>query len=73
MKKVAIVGGGVSGLSVAFYLQEAVRGHFCNSRSVPIACPPLEITLIEASDRLGGMIKPSTAAVLSSNTAPICF
>ncbi len=57
MKKIVIVGGGISGLSAAFYLQEAVRGHFCNSRSVPISCPPLEITLIEASHRLGGIIQ----------------
>ena len=41
MKRIAIVGGGISGLSAAYYLSKA--GHDC--------------TLIEASPRLGGVIR----------------
>jgi oxygen-dependent protoporphyrinogen oxidase len=41
MKRIAIVGGGISGLSAAYYLSQA--GHDC--------------TLIEASPQLGGVIR----------------
>ena len=44
--RVAIVGGGISGLSTAFHLQEAAR-----ARSVPLDC-----TLVEGGSRLGGKI-----------------
>jgi oxygen-dependent protoporphyrinogen oxidase len=45
-KRIIIVGGGISGLSAAYRLAElsGERGH------------PLEVTLIEARDRLGGVI-----------------
>ena len=43
MRKIAIVGGGISGLATAFYLQE-------------YALRPLDITLIERAPRLGGKI-----------------
>lgn len=46
-KRVAVIGGGISGLSTAFYLQE-----FSREKNIP-----LEITLIEASNRLGGIIQ----------------
>ena len=45
-KKVVIIGGGITGLSTAYFLQE-------KSRALNI---PLEITLIEAEPRLGGKI-----------------
>lgn len=43
MKKIAILGGGISGLATAFYLQEYAR-------------EAVEYTLIESSPRLGGKI-----------------
>ncbi|AYC30163.1 protoporphyrinogen oxidase [Paenisporosarcina cavernae] len=46
-KKIIIIGGGITGLSAAFYMQKEARekGY------------PLEITLIESSPRLGGKIQ----------------
>src|SRR5437764_3288993 len=46
MIRVAIIGGGISGLSAAFYLDKARR-----------AGAQLEYTLFESSDRLGGVIR----------------
>lgn len=46
-KKVVFVGGGITGLSAAYFLQKEVSG-----KSLPI-----EIKLIEASNRLGGVIQ----------------
>ena len=46
MKRIAIVGGGISGLSAAFYLERLRRGG-----------ASLEYKLFEASPRLGGVIK----------------
>lgn len=46
-KKVVFVGGGITGLSAAYYLQKEV-----STNSLPV-----EITLIEASNRLGGVIQ----------------
>ncbi|MCM3711706.1 protoporphyrinogen oxidase [Sporosarcina luteola] len=46
-KRVVIVGGGITGLSAAFYLQKAAR-----EQNLPI-----EVTLIEATNRLGGKIQ----------------
>lgn len=43
MKKIAIIGGGITGLATAFYLQEYSRG-------------PVDMTLIESAPRLGGKI-----------------
>jgi protoporphyrinogen oxidase len=43
MKKIAIIGGGITGLATAFYLQE-------------YTCGSVDITLIESSPRLGGKI-----------------
>jgi protoporphyrinogen/coproporphyrinogen III oxidase len=47
---VAIVGGGIAGLSAAFYLQRAARA----------AAAPLRYTLIEREARLGGKIRTDT-------------
>jgi oxygen-dependent protoporphyrinogen oxidase len=46
-KKVIIIGGGISGLATAYHLSELVR-----RRSFP-----LEVTLLEAKPRLGGVIE----------------
>lgn len=46
-KKVVIVGGGITGLSAAYYLQKEAREKGL----------PLDIVLVEASNRLGGKIE----------------
>jgi oxygen-dependent protoporphyrinogen oxidase len=46
MKRIAIIGGGIAGLSAAFYLEKARR-----------AGANLQWTLFEKSDRLGGVIQ----------------
>ena len=47
---VVIVGGGISGLSTAFFLsRRAAQEHF-----------PLKITVLEASDRFGGVLRTMT-------------
>ncbi|WP_252502346.1 protoporphyrinogen oxidase [Sporosarcina sp. Marseille-Q4943] len=46
-KRVVIVGGGITGLSAAFYMQKAAR-----EQNLPI-----EVMLIEATNRLGGKIQ----------------
>ena len=46
-RSAVIVGGGISGLSAAFFLsQKAAQERF-----------PLKITVLEASDRLGGVLR----------------
>lgn len=47
MKKIVIVGGGITGLSAAYYLNKAI-----NENDLPY-----KIKLVEASERLGGKIK----------------
>lgn len=49
IKNVAVVGGGITGLTSAFYL----------SRS----CPEIGITLFEGSDRLGGWVQSTIVNV----------
>jgi oxygen-dependent protoporphyrinogen oxidase len=46
MKRIAIIGGGIAGLSAAFYLEKARRGG-----------ADLQWALFEKSDRLGGVIQ----------------
>jgi oxygen-dependent protoporphyrinogen oxidase len=46
MKRVAVVGGGIAGLSAAYYLEKAKRNG-----------APVKWTLFEKSDRLGGVIR----------------
>jgi protoporphyrinogen/coproporphyrinogen III oxidase len=49
MKRIAIIGGGIAGLSAAFFLEKARRDR---SGAIDLAW-----TLFEKSDRLGGVIK----------------
>lgn len=46
MKRIAIIGGGIAGLSAAFYLEKAKQGG-----------ASLQWTLFEKTDRLGGVIR----------------
>ena len=46
MKRIAIIGGGIAGLSAAFYLEKVRR-----------AGADLQWALFEKSDRLGGVIQ----------------
>ncbi|MGP4106610.1 protoporphyrinogen oxidase [Virgibacillus sp. L01] len=46
-KKIVIVGGGITGLTAAYYLQKEIKENNL----------PYEVKLVEASDRLGGKIK----------------
>jgi oxygen-dependent protoporphyrinogen oxidase len=46
-KKIVIVGGGITGLSAAYYLQKIIKEQHL----------PYELKLVEASNRLGGKIK----------------
>ncbi len=48
VKRIVIVGGGISGLSTAFYLSQAIREK---------KIPPAEICLLESDHRLGGVIR----------------
>jgi oxygen-dependent protoporphyrinogen oxidase len=57
MKRIAIVGGGISGLSAAYYLSRA--GHDC--------------TLIEASPRLGGVIRTESVGGCLVEAGPDSF
>lgn len=47
MKKVVVIGGGITGLSTAYYLQKSAKEMGAD----------LHITVVEASDRLGGKIR----------------
>ncbi|WP_257349400.1 protoporphyrinogen oxidase [Pseudalkalibacillus decolorationis] len=47
MKRIVIVGGGITGLSAAFYLQREIQQHQLDA----------SVTLLEAGDRLGGKIQ----------------
>ncbi|GAB3060429.1 protoporphyrinogen oxidase [Virgibacillus ainsalahensis] len=46
-KNIVIVGGGITGLSAAYYLQKEIKENHL----------PYDVKLVEASDRLGGKIK----------------
>lgn len=49
-KKIIIIGGGITGLTAAYYLQKKAREEEL----------PIEVKLIEASGRLGGVIRTET-------------
>ena len=47
--KIAVVGGGISGLTTAWFIEQQLR-------EGPLTDQPIEIDLLESSDRLGGKI-----------------
>ena len=59
MKKIAIIGGGISGLSAAYFLQENI--------------PDTEISLFEEKPRLGGVIETQTRHGFLLEAGPDCF
>lgn len=64
-RRVAVVGGGVSGLATAYYLTHREPGDALFSRE-----PRCEVTLLEASPRLGGKIRTAEVAGLGIDTGP---
>src|SRR5438309_8583867 len=62
MIRVAIIGGGISGLSAAFYLDKARR-----------AGAQLDYILFESSDRLGGVIRTERRDGFVIETGPDSF
>lgn len=60
MKKIAIIGGGISGLVAAYTLQEQSK-------------IPVEISLFEASPRLGGVIETESRGEFILENGPDCF
>ena len=73
MREIVILGGGISGLSLAYYLKSFVRSpcHFRNrlrnlnssSSGVSLSSqnpPKIRIRIVEASSRLGGWIHTET-------------
>ena len=62
MKRIAIIGGGISGLTAAFYLERLKRGG-----------APLEYTLFEASPRLGGVIQTEHTSDFVIEAGPDSF
>jgi oxygen-dependent protoporphyrinogen oxidase len=59
-KSVAVVGGGISGLATAYYVQRLAR-----ERGTPVA-----VTVFEASDRVGGTIETARADGFTMERGP---
>jgi oxygen-dependent protoporphyrinogen oxidase len=62
MRRIAIIGGGISGLSAAFALEEARR-----------AGSPLEYVLFESSPRLGGVLQTENVEGFTVEAGPDSF
>jgi oxygen-dependent protoporphyrinogen oxidase len=62
-KTVVVIGGGITGLAAAYRLTQAAQG--CDS--------PLEVILLEASGRLGGMVATHYQDGLLMEQGPDCF
>src|SRR5258708_28524301 len=60
MKRFAIVGGGVTGLAAAFYLEK-------------LAAPDSEITLFEQTNRLGGAVSSPVDGAFRFEAGPDSF
>ena len=62
-KHIAIIGGGITGLTAAYYLQKAIREKHL----------PYQVTLIEASHRLGGQLQTYHKDGYVIERGPDCF
>lgn len=62
-KKIAIVGGGITGLSAAYYLQKEIKENNL----------PYEVKLVEAGDRLGGKIQTVKQSGFTIERGPDSF
>jgi oxygen-dependent protoporphyrinogen oxidase len=62
-KRVVVIGGGITGLTAAYRLTQAARAH----------AHPLEVVLLEASERLGGTIATHCQDGLLMEQGPDCF
>lgn len=62
-KHVVVVGGGITGLTACYRLCQAAREHTL----------PLDVTLLEASGRLGGIVATSQQQGLLLEHGPDCF
>lgn len=62
-KKVVIAGGGITGLTAAYYLQKYAREHQL----------PLEVKLVEASSRVGGKMQTVTKDGFTIERGPDSF
>src|SRR5215831_9561690 len=62
-KRVVVIGGGITGLTAAYRLMQAARG----------PTGPLEVILLEASGRLGGVIATHAQDGLLMEQGPDCF
>ena len=63
VKKIVIVGGGITGLTAAYYLQKAIKEQHL----------PYEVKLVEASNRLGGKIKTTKRDGFTIERGPDSF
>lgn len=61
MKKAVIIGGGITGLSAAYFLQNKARE----------SGQDVSITIVEASERLGGKIRTVHDGAFTMEMAPI--
>lgn len=59
-KRIAVIGGGISGLTAAHYLQSHLKGDY-------------EISLFESSSRLGGVIETEKRDGVILEAGPDCF
>ncbi|MBD3110222.1 protoporphyrinogen oxidase [Bacillus sp. AGMB 02131] len=62
-QKVVIIGGGITGLTAAYYLQQEIK-----KQSLPI-----DVTLLEGSSKLGGKIRTTRRDGFIIENGPDCF
>lgn len=62
-KHVVIIGGGITGLAAAFYMEKEIK-----EKNLP-----LELTLVEASPRVGGKSRLSRKTAISSKEGQTHF